>query len=408
MNVAETTRVGLDAIWAHKLRSFLTLLGIIIGVATVIAVVMMVEGFNTYFNEKVADLGSNAFVIRKVGFVTSMEEMFEQNRKNKNVTLDDMEAIINNPRRQFVLEAAARLSSGGELKYGSQTLTDITIEGVSHNMVDIDQVKVAEGRYISQEDEQRRRYVCFIGSNVERELFPSIDPIDRELKVAGLPFRVIGVAEELGTVMGQPQDNYVNIPISTYMKIFGSRRSISIRVAAINGDAISHAIDEVRVVLRNRRHLKYAAEDNFGIITSDSLKEFRDSALGTIQLVSVGVASIALIVGGIVVMNIMLVSVTERTREIGIRKSMGARRADILWQFLVESVTLALLGGAIGIGLAYSGGKIVSYFTDFLLVLPLGWTIAATVVSAAVGLFSGVYPAYKAAGLDPVEALRSE
>ncbi len=409
MNIRETTSVGLDAIRAHKLRSFLTLLGIIIGVAAVIAVVMMVEGFNTYFNEKMADLGSNAFVVSKLGLITSLDEWIEQNKKNKNVTLDDMEAILSNPRRQYVRDAAAGLRMPQQqLKHGTQSLQDITIRGNSFNMVDIDNVKVAEGRYPSQEDEQHSRLVCLIGADVRRELYTSLDPINRELKISGLPFRVVGVAEALGTTFGQSQDNFVIIPVTTFMKTFGSRRSIGIRVAAINADAVDPAIDEVRIVMRARRHLRYGDQDNFAVITSQNIKDLRDRILGTVQMVTIGVASIALIVGGIVIMNIMLVSVTERTREIGIRKSIGARRKDILTQFLCESITLAVIGGAIGIALAYTAAVVVTALTEYRLVLPLGWTVATTLISAAVGLFSGVYPAYRAARMDPVEALRSE
>lgn len=408
MSWMETVKMALDAIWAHKLRSFLTLLGVIIGVAAVIVVVMLLEGFNAYFKEQVASLGSNAFMVNRFGLVTSLEEFIEATKRNKDITSEDLQAILSNPRRRYVLDAASVKSTQGQVKYGSQVLQDVVIRGVSHNMVDIDSVRVAEGRYVSREEEEHSRTTCFVGTDIVKEFFSGVDPIGKEIKIGGLPFRVVGVAVEIGTVLGQPQDNFIIIPITTFEKLYGHVGSISIRVAAINADSINKAVEEVRVVLRNRRHLKYNEPDNFGILTSEAINNFYESVVKTIQLAIVGVASIALLVGGIVIMNIMLVSVAERTREIGIRKSIGARRGDILMQFLSESVTLSMMGGIIGMGMAYLTGRVLAWQLDLPIALPIGWTIAAMVVSATIGLFSGVYPAYRAAGLDPVESLRSE
>ncbi len=408
MKLVESTKIAVDAIWAHKLRSFLTLLGVIIGVAAVIVVVMLVEGFNAYFKEQVASLGSNAFMVNRFGFITSMEEFVQASKRNKDITYEDMQAILSNPRRRFVQDAAASKSTVAQVKYGSQTLQDVNIRGASHNMVDIENMRVAEGRYISREEETRSRTTCFIGVDIVKEFFSGIDPIGKELKIDGLPFRVVGVAEEIGTVFGLPQDNFVVIPITTFDKLYGHSGTISIRVAAIDPDAINKAVEEVRVVLRNRRHLKYHEPDNFGILTSEAINNFYDSVSSTIQIAIIGVASIALVVGGIVIMNIMLVSVAERTREIGVRKSVGARRGDILMQFLSESITLSIIGGLIGMGLAYLLGRVLAWQLDLPIALPLGWTIAAMGVSATIGLLSGVYPAYRAASLDPVESLRSE
>jgi len=408
MSPVETTKIALDAIWAHKLRSFLTLLGVIIGVAAVIVVVMLVEGFNAYFKEQVASLGSNAFMVSRFGFLTSVEEFVEATKRNKDITYDDLQAILSNPRRRYVRDAAASRSASGQVKYGSQILQDVVIRGVSANMLEIDSVQVAEGRYISHSEEQRSRTTCFIGTDIVKEFFPGVDPIGKEIKISGLPFRVVGVAETIGTVFGQPQDNFVVIPATTFEKLYGHTGSISVRVAAISADAINKAVEEVRVVLRNRRHLKYHEPDNFGILTSEAINNFYDSVSSTIQLAIIGVASIALVVGGIVIMNIMLVSVAERTREIGIRKSVGARRWDILLQFLSESITLSMFGGLMGMGLAYVGGRLLAWQLDLPIALPVGWTVAAVLVSATIGLFSGVYPAHRAAALDPVESLRSE
>ena len=406
MKFFESVILALSAILAHKLRSFLTLLGIIFGVATVIVVVSLIEGFNKYFNDKIADLGSNAFVVNKMGIVTSMQEWIERNKKNKDIKLDDLRAIKENP--TYVKDAAGMMRRRGTIKRETQTLQDVEVLGVSANMVDIDSIKVDQGRYISSTEEEHSRYACFIGYGVANQLFPSVDPIDKEIKIEGLPFRIIGVAQEIGTVFGNPRDNFVIMPISTYQNLYGSRGSIAIRVAAIGPEAIEKAQDEVRVVLRARRHLNYNDPDNFGIVTSDALNKLREQIFGTISLVAVGVTSISLVVGGIVIMNIMLVSVTERTREIGIRKSLGARRTDIVRQFLSESTVLSLLGGCIGVAIAYGLGKLATVLFDLPTALPIFWTFMALTVSASIGLFFGIYPAWKAAKLDPIEALRAD
>ncbi|HYT49295.1 MAG TPA: ABC transporter permease [Pyrinomonadaceae bacterium] len=406
MKFLESVALALSAIFAHKLRSFLTLLGIIFGVATVIVVVSLIEGFNKYFNDKIADLGSNAFVVNKMGIVTSLQEWMERNKKNKDIKLDDFRAIKEHP--AYVRDAAAMMRRRGNIKRETQLLQDIEIMGVTANMIDIDSVKVDQGRYLTTTEEEHSRYACFIGYGVANQLFPSVDPIDKEIKVEGLPFRIVGTAQEIGTVFGNPRDNFVLIPLSTYQSIYGSRGSIAIRVAAIGPESIDRAQDEVRVVLRARRHLNYNDPDNFGIVTSDALNNLRERIFGTISIVAIGVTSIALVVGGIVIMNIMLVSVTERTREIGIRKSLGARRTDIVRQFLSESTVLSLLGGLIGVAIAYGLSKLATVFFSLPTALPVFWTLMALTVSASIGLFFGIYPAWKAAKLDPIEALRAD
>jgi len=406
MKFVEALRLAFSTIAAHKLRSFLTLLGIIFGVATVIVVVSLIEGFNKYVEEKIADLGSNAFVVNKMGFITSFQEWLEKSRKNKDIKLDDLQAILEHP--VYVKDAAAQVGRRVEIKYQGRTLQDFILRGVSHNMIDIDTVRVGQGRYISNEEEEHSGYVCFVGSDVVSQLFPTVDPIGREIKIDGMPLRIIGVAQAIGTIFGNPQDTFVLIPITTFQKIYGSRWSISIRVAATAPDTLEKAQDEVRVILRARRHLKYYDPDNFGIVTSDAINNLRKQVFGTISIVTVGVTSISLIVGGIVVMNMMLVSVTERTREIGVRKSLGARRRDILKQFLAESTALSFAGGAIGVAVAYGIGRLVTALFSLPTALPIVWTIVALTVSAGIGLFFGIYPAWKAAKLDPIEALRSD
>jgi putative ABC transport system permease protein len=406
MKFLESVALALSAILAHKLRSFLTLLGIIFGVATVIVVVSLIEGFNKYFNDKIADLGSNAFVVNKMGIVTSLQEWIERSKKNKDIKLDDLRAIKENP--TYIRDAAAMMRRRGNIKRDTQLLQDVEIMGVSANMVDIDSVKVDQGRYIIPSEEEHSRESCFIGYELVKQLFPTVDPIDKEIKIDGRPFRIVGVAQEMGTVFGNPRDNFIIMPISTFQNIYGSRGSIAIRVAAIGPESIERAQDEVRVVLRSRRHLNYNDADNFGIVTSDALNNLREQIFGTISIVAVGVTSIALVVGGIVIMNIMLVSVTERTREIGIRKSLGAKRKDIVRQFLSESTVLSLIGGIIGVAIAYGLGKLVTVLFSLPTALPIFWTFMALTVSASIGLFFGIYPAWKAAKLDPIEALRAD
>ncbi len=408
MKFLEAIGLALSAIKAHKLRSFLTLLGIIFGVAVVIVVVSMVEGFNNYFESKISDLGSNAFVVDKMGIVTSMQEWMEKSRKNKDIKMDDLKAIKEKTNPAIVKDAAAQTRRRGTVKYESKALQDVLIQGATANLLDIDSTKIEQGRFFTQTEEDHGDAVCFVGYEIVKQYFLSVDPIGREIKIEGRPFRIIGIAQEKGSVFGNPQDNFLIMPISTYQNIFGSRGTIALRVAATGKESLEQAQDEVRVILRAKRHLKYEDPDNFGIVSSEALNGIRDRIFGTISIVAVGVTSIALVVGGIVIMNMMLVSVTERTREIGVRKSLGAKRSDILKQFLAESTTLSLVGGAAGVGLAYGVSKIVTYALSFPTTLPLFWTFMALTVSASIGLFFGIYPAMKAAKLDPIDALRAD
>ncbi|HQR39815.1 MAG TPA: ABC transporter permease [Blastocatellia bacterium] len=406
MKFLESLKLAASAIWAHKLRSFLTLLGIIFGVAVVILVVTIIEGFNNYVEEKVADLGSNAFVVTRFGIITSEKEFREKEQYNRAVTTGELGAIT--AHKVFVREAAAVTRRRAPVKFGSKELQDIRIAGASANLIDIDTMKVGEGRFYTREEDEQRASVAFLGADIARDLFPMVDPIGQEIKIDGRPYRVIGVAAAIGTVFGQPQDAFIDIPIGTFLKTYGSNSGLALRVSAISADHMQDAVDEVRVTLRSRRHLSPDQKDNFDILTPDAINKLRDQMFGTISIVAIGVTSIALVVGGIVVMNIMLVSVTERTREIGIRKSLGARRSDILQQFLAESTLLSLLGGLIGVLAAWSLSKVVTLLLSFPTTLPVMWTMIALGVSAGVGVFFGIYPAWRAAKLDPIIALRAD
>jgi putative ABC transport system permease protein len=408
MPFLEALKLAISAILSHKLRSFLTLLGVIFGVATVIVVVSLIEGFNVYVDEKIADIGTNAFAVRKYSIddFSSIEALNAARRRNKDITLEDAEAL--RARGGAIHEVGAKAQGIGDVKFGSKTLFRMFISASTPNIADIERTEAQAGRYFNKSEDEARRAVCFIGSDVADKLFPTSNPVGRTIRIDGRPYEVIGVGKALGSVFGQPRDMYVAIPLQTFLATYGSRRSLGISVTSSGPESYQDAIDEATVVLRTRRKLSPNEKNNFGIITPKAINELRDKIFGTIQIAAVGVTSISLVVGGIVIMNIMLVSVTERTKEIGIRKSIGARRSDIVKQFLAESTMLSLCGGAIGITIAYLLAKLVAVLTPVPTSLPLVAVTFALLVSASVGLISGVYPAWRAARLDPIEALRVE
>jgi len=406
----EALKLALSSILSHKLRSFLTLLGVIFGVATVIVVVSLIEGFNSYVDEKIANIGTNAFAVQKYSIedFSSVEALNAARRRNRDVTLEDLEALRARSSGGALGEIGGKEDSVGDVKFGATTLLKIRLSATTPNIAEIERIEASAGRYFSKAEDDARRAVCFIGSDVAEKLFPTSDPLGQFIKVDGRPFQVLGVGKELGSVFGQTRDMYVSIPLSTFLSLYGSRRSISISATSTNTATYLDAVDEARVVMRARRKLAPAEADNFGIVTPDAINELRDKIFGTIQLAAIGVTSISLVVGGIVIMNIMLVSVTERTKEIGIRKSIGARKGDILKQFLAESTMLSLLGGGIGVLIAYLVATLVATLTPVPTSLPWVAVAAALAVSGSVGMISGVYPAWKAAGLDPIEALRAD
>lgn len=408
MPFLEALRLALSAILGHKLRSFLTLLGVIFGVATVIVVVSLVEGFNAYVDEKIADIGTNAFAVRKYSIedFSSLEALNAARRRNKDITLDDVEAL--RARGDAIGDVGAQANTLGEVKFGATSLSRIRINATTANIADIERLDAAAGHYFSKGEDEARRNVCFIGADVADKLFPTSDPLGQTVRIDGRAFEVIGVGKALGSVFGQSRDKYVALPLRTFLAFYGSRRSLGVSVTSTNEQTYQDAVDEARVVMRIRHKLAPNEKDNFGIITPSAINELRDKIFGTIQIAAIGVTSISLVVGGIVIMNIMLVSVSERTKEIGIRKSIGARRSDILKQFLAESTMLSLFGGAIGISIAFALAKLVAILTPVPTALPWLAVTMALLVSASVGMVSGVYPAWKAARLDPIEALRAE
>ncbi|MGE0103835.1 MAG: ABC transporter permease [Blastocatellales bacterium] len=411
MQFTETIKLAFQAIWANKLRSALTLLGMIIGVTAVVVIVSLIQGFNRYVDEKIAGIGAKSFGVRRFSFedFRSTDSIAEAQRRNKDITFDDMDFLRERATLIDLLGAKAQ-GSPSTVKRGNETMENVGVDGATANIVDIENIEIAEGRYFTSSEDSSSQNVAFIGADVAQKLFPIGSPIGNEIAIRGMPYRVIGVAAAKGTVFGMPQDIFITIPIRTYIKNFGPavrQRSMYLLATAKDDNQFKEAVEETRALMRIRRGLKYDEKDNFGISTPDAIMEIRDRLLGPIFIAAVGIPGIALVVGGIVIMNIMLVSVTERTKEIGIRKSLGARRRDILQQFLIEAITLAGIGGATGVFIAWVTGRILTavFFPTYLSVAAV---IVAVGVSGLVGILSGILPARKAALLDPIDALRAE
>ncbi|MFN0088060.1 MAG: ABC transporter permease [Blastocatellia bacterium] len=407
MRFFEGVRIALSSLRANKLRSVLTLLGVIFGVMTVVAVASVIQGFFGYVDRTVtADLGSNTVVVDKYGIIASFEDYINASRRNKDLTIGD--AAYLRERLTLAREVGVQGFSSAEVRSPSEKMTNVNIKGNTANMVNIDATQPELGRYISELDDTNRRTTALIGVEIADKLFGSRDVVGREIKINGMPFEVIGVAKEQGSFFGQSRDDFVIIPLSTHQKMWGSRQSLTFSLKARDGVDLKTFEDQIRMLMRARHRLGYSEKDTFGLVTADAINNFVQALFGIIAAVALGVVSISLVVGGIVIMNIMLVTVTERTREIGIRKSLGARRRDILIQFLVESTTLSLVGGLIGLGVAYAISKLLVALTPIPAELPVWSAVLAIGVSSGVGLVFGIYPAWKAAKLDPIVALRSE
>ena len=411
MKLIETLKLALAAIWAHKLRSVLTLLGMIIGVTAVVVVVSVIQGFNAYFDEKIAGIGTKSFSIRRFAFedFKDTDTIAAAQRRNKDLTLEELDYL--KARATLIGRIGAKANATRrQVRRGTEVLEEVSVDGATPVIGDIENVDIAEGRYFSETEAEAAMRVAYIGADIASKLFPSGKAVGDELVIQGLPYRVIGVATAKGTIFGQPQDIFITIPLKTYAKSFGplvNQRSLYIVATSKTDQTFGDAVEEARFLLRTRRRLGPNEKDNFGIITPDAITGIRDRILGTVSIVAVAVPAIALVIGGIVIMNIMLVSVTERTKEIGIRKSLGARRGDILKQFMVEAITLSAIGGMVGVTLAWIIGRILTvvFFPTYLSIIAV---IIAVSVSGVIGVLSGIFPAWKAARLDPIEALRAD
>lgn len=404
-------RESLSMAWlslrANKLRSFLTLLGIIIGVLTVIAVVSVIQGLNNYVYTKMSFYGANDFSVQKFSMIGTSLKEFREQMKRKDLTMAEVQILRDRCRSCDLI--GATVSTSQTVKFGNQSLKNSEIRGVTHLDHEIGSVlELESGRHIQRQDEANSRPVCIVGSDVVEKLYPTVDPLGRWIKVGSQNFQIIGTGKKIGKLLGFSQDNYVRIPITTFMKVYGSRRSVSINIHTRSQEQMLQAQEEVRTILRSWRKRSYNDPDDFAIATSETFIQFYKTATSGIYFAMIAISSIALIVGGIVIMNIMFVSVSERTKEIGIRIAVGARRRDILFQFLIESAVISAVGGIIGILLGFAVAKAVSAATALPSSVDPASIVIAMVMSASLGLFFGIYPANRAAKLDPVEALRSE
>jgi putative ABC transport system permease protein len=408
MNISESIRIAIQSLWANKLRSALTTLGVVIGVAAVIAVVTFVAGINGYVATKIFNLGADVFIVFKVSPAVTNIEKFLEGEKRKDLTMEDYRAVLESCRHCEWVGASLR-NDIGQVKYAEQSINDTIVRGLTPSMVPILDIDLAAGRMVNDTDVNNNSAVAVIGPDIVDNLMPGADPLNKEIRVDGWIYRVVGVGKRKGKTLGQSLDNYALIPITAFQKQYGSHTSVRISGKSANtGAGFEEAIDETRAILRARRHDHPGADDSFDIETNDSLLSIWANFSQTFFFAMIGIAAISLVVGGIVIMNIMLVSVTERTREIGIRKAMGARREDILGQFLIEAVTLALIGGALGVIGGITVAKVVTLAIGMPSAIKL-WAVAAGVlVAASVGIFFGVYPARRAARLDPIVALRFE
>ncbi len=406
VTMLETTRLALDALRAHKLRSFLTLLGVILAVTTLVVVMSFVAGMNFYVADRIANLGANVFIVDRFGIITS-QDAWVKAQKRPLITMDDYERLRDSMK---TAKAVAALDDHNiEIRSGNARLENTDVMGVSPNYAEVRNINVAQGRFINQTDDDHRGQVVFIGADVADRLFANVDPIGKVVRAETHEYQVIGVAERIGSAFGQSQDNFMIIPLHTFEKeLHRPRDWVGIFVQAGSAEMMSACEDEARMLMRAWRHLPYDAADNFAILGSDSIMKLWNDLTGTLAKVAVGLVSVFLVVGGIVIMNIMLASVTERTREIGIRRSLGARKKHILLQFMMESAVLAATGGIIGVLLAYGLVELLGTVTSIPLKMPMDAVVISLCVSTAVGLFFGIYPATRAAKLDPIEALRAE
>jgi putative ABC transport system permease protein len=402
----ETLKLSLDALCAHKLRSFLTLLGVILAVTTLVFVMSVIAGLNLYVAERVANLGANVFIVDRFGIITS-RDAFIKAQKRPLITMDDYARLRDGMR--LARAVAAEEDRNVQTRVGDIIMENTSVMGATANFADVRNLNIVEGRFITPADDEHHSDVAFIGSDLATKFFPNVDPLGKSIRVGTHSYEVIGVAEAIGSAFGQSQDNYMIMPINTFLKGWHRQTDwAAIFIQAPNAEMMAASEDEARMLLRAWRHLDYNAPDNFAILGSDSIMALWHDLTGNLAFVAMALVSVFLVVGGIVIMNIMLASVTERTREIGLRRSLGARKMHILLQFLTESAVLAAFGGFIGILTAYLAVFLVKATFSFPMETPLTAVILSLCLSTAVGLFFGIFPAMRAAKLDPIEALRAE
>jgi putative ABC transport system permease protein len=401
-NIAQS----IDALRQHKLRAVLTVIGLTMGVATLITVMTLVQGANRYVEQKIARLGTDVFQLSKTPFVLTDFNAIIKAQKYKNVDLEDMQAVAE--ACTACEEVGAAVSGTARVQFRDKALTDVSFIGHTAEMADLDSRTVEKGRYFTPSEDERSSYVCLVGDDIVQQLLTGVDPIGQVIKVDNQEFTVIGTIEKIGSVLGQNQDTFAIVPMNTYLRMRGTRNSITINAKSQPGQAFEQAQDQARVTLRSRRHLQPSQEDDFFIGTKDSYISLWKQISGAFFAVFIMVSSISAVVGGIVIMNVMLVSVTERTKEIGIRRALGASQQDIMRQFLAESVMQCLMGGSVGIAIGFLCALALRTLTSFPASVQSWVALLGLVLSSLIGLFFGIYPATRAAKLDPVVALRSD
>ena len=404
--ILESIWIALHSIWTNKLRSFLTVLGNIVAVTSIVTVVSLIQGLNaTVSGAIVGRVGADTFIVQRTPIVrTEADE--ERVRSFPLITIREADAIRDySPLIQAVL---AQAQNRGTVSYRTRELQSVQVQGVSRDFQEFSNFDAERGRLMTPSEVDRNQNVALLGYDVADQLFGGVNPMDKTITVSGSPFRVVGISSRKGSIFGNSQDSFIVIPLGAYTRIFGSRQSLALMVKPTSPEVIKPAIDDATVALRVARRLKPRDRDTFGIFTSDTVLGIYQQATSGIFAVLVGVVALSLLVGGIVIMNIMLMAVSERTREIGLRKALGAKRRDIMSQFLTESVTLSSFGGVVGIILGFIAAQVIAYFSPLPATLEL-WAVGLGVgITAVVGLFFGAYPAARAARLDPIEALRRE
>jgi putative ABC transport system permease protein len=404
----ESVWVAYDSLRSSKLRSFLTLLGIILATTTLIAVMAVIHGMDVYIADNVSSMGADGFRVVRMAFIGRFDpkKFVEMQKKNPQLSPEEFDFL----KSRATLVKELGMSSGRQVNvsYRGDQVQGVSLSGVTTNFATLNNTDVAQGRFFADVEDRRHMDVAFLGSDLKGRFFPNVDPIGKAISVEGRSFLVVGVAKPKGSVFGQSQDMFVYIPVETYFKIYSSRGGISYAALARDHSVLEQAEDQLRQLIRAWRHLRPAQDDTFSVVSSDSLVTAWEQLTSAIAATAVAVVSVFMVVGGVVIMNIMLAVVTERTREIGIRKSVGARRQDILNQFLVESAMLSGCGGLLGVAIAWAVSTAVRSFTPVPMAVPPSAVVIAVTLSTAVGLFFGIYPARQASKLDPIEALRAE